>query len=152
VAVFPLRRAADYQKLFASPADQEIRVAHHPADTAGKFDEQQIAGAMAILVVYLFEVVNVNQIEDEVAVVAAEIPGVGIVRTQCLTGVCRDHAFKEAAVPDPGQVIPQGDFLQGLVGRGQFSAALGNGHFQTLSFAGDAAHAVANYGPNQKAH
>ena len=64
-------KTGDDEEFFAAPADQYIRIANGGADAGGQVDEHLVAGIVAEAIVDFFEVVGVDEIENDVAIAAA---------------------------------------------------------------------------------
>src|SRR5450631_1586675 len=86
---------------------------------------------VSVLVVDLFEVVDINEKENQITMVAA-VELRSAVGAHGLAGVGLNHAAKKAAVADASERIAERGFLQFEVCPSQFSAALGDGPFQTF--------------------
>src|SRR5208282_6372250 len=108
------------------------------------------AGIVAETIVDLFEVVGVNEIENDVAIAAAA-RGVGSgVRANGLAYVARDGGLEETAIASGGERIGEGHFLELFVGLCEGFAAFGDGFFEPESFALQFAGAVIHHGIQSK--
>ncbi len=96
--------------------------------------QHAISGIVAILVVYVLEVVDIDHKEKQVAVIAA-IDFRSTIGAHGLAGVRRNHALKETAIADAGQRIAERGFLQFAVRPRQFRAALSHGPLQAFVLA-----------------
>src|SRR4029077_1917352 len=80
-----------------------------------------------------FEMVEINQVEDEVAVIAAVAFDLGIVGAARLVRVRGNSGVEEAPVARAGERIGERGLLQLVVRAGQLGAALGDGGFEALA-------------------
>src|SRR5277367_1357865 len=67
LAVSAFRRSADDQKFFASPTDQEIRLAHDAIEPLRDLHQHAIASVVPVLVVHTLEMVDVYQQKNQIA-------------------------------------------------------------------------------------
>src|SRR4029077_19225246 len=116
----------------------------------GNLFQQAVAGVMAKAVVHFLKVVNVNQIEDQVAVIAAVIRDVVAGGPRRLTGVRRDRGIEKPAIADSGERIAERDLLEFLIGLGQRGTAFGHRFLKPLPFLLVPQGAVLGEYPNQE--
>jgi len=79
--------ARDDEKLFAAPSNQQVGVADCGTNAPRGFNQHAVAGIVAVNVIYFFEIVQIDEVEDEVALGEVAVFGVG---TQTLSNVALD--------------------------------------------------------------
>src|SRR5437660_11040202 len=67
--LFAVSRTRGDQKFFPAPAHQNVGAAHHPQEALGSTRERGVSRVVSETVVDLFEVVNIGQIKNQIAVV-----------------------------------------------------------------------------------
>ncbi len=94
--------AGDDEEFFPTPAQQHVGVANGRAEAAGHFDEHPVADVVTIAVVDFLEVVDVDQIENQIAGMGIVVVDIG---AQRLADVAFDGGGEVAAVAQAGQRI-----------------------------------------------
>src|SRR5579859_4055273 len=141
-----LAKAGDDEKFFAAPANQDVGIANRGADAGGQFDEHLITGIVAEAVVDFFEVIGVDEVEDDVAIAAAA-RGIGRrVGADGLADVALDSGLEEAAVARFGQWIGERHLFKFLVGLREGFTAFCDSLFESETLALEFARAVIHEG------
>src|SRR5208282_74875 len=119
VSFFAVGVTGEQKKLFPAPADNGIGKARRGTDAPCHLDQNIIPYFVSKLVVHPLEVIDIDQIEDEIAV--ASLGGsVADKRTQDLLYIGDDGIGEEAAVANSGEQVGQGRVQQLAVRAGQF--------------------------------
>lgn len=111
-----LAKTGDDEKLFAAPADEYIGIANGGADAGGEINEHLIASVVAEAIVDFFEMVGVDEIENNVAIAAAA-SGIGSgIGANGLADVAGDSGLEKTAVASGGERIGERHFLEFFIG------------------------------------
>ena len=97
--------AGDDQEFLAAPAYEHVRIADGGADASGDLHQQIVSLVMSEGIVDGFEMVNIDQVEDQVAIAMVGCcfrRGIG---SQCQADVIIDGGSEEAAVAYPCQYV-----------------------------------------------
>ena len=109
------RRAAGYhQELLTAPAHEVIAVAKHLGQTGTNLAQHRVAARMAVQVVDLFEVVDIDQEEHQIRIRRQPFAALqrAVVAAQRERHVGLDPLVEKAPVVQPGQGVGQAHFLQ----------------------------------------
>src|SRR5690242_2864459 len=139
-----LAKSGDNEELFTTPTNQDVGIANRGTDASSEIDEHLIASVMAETVVDLFEVVGVNQIENDVAIAAAAGGVGGRVGANSLADVAGDGGLKVTAVASSGERIGERHLLEFFVGFCKSLTALGHSFLEAEALTLQLARAVVD--------
>ena len=134
-------KARDHQEFLATPADDVVRRAKQPAQNIRHLHEHGVSGGVAVGVVDLLEMIDVEQDEEQIgasrsALAARMEPDDG-------GGVRVDGLLDEAPIAQSGQRIGKAGILDARIRVAQLRRALFDQRFELAAALFDATHAQA---------